>query len=160
MTLQYPTLPFPRERDTLLLSIFMSHNPLGIDFTSWNRCRLFLRALFLSDITTVDGTTIDKLMLSQPPDNFQPMSSYDFPEEQPSEHDWAEWARFWQAYTYDNDTLPSKLGSWINPSHSIWRWHFHAASKTLLCRIPGGAHTYRPRSGLSQLRSAQIYEYF
>jgi hypothetical protein len=49
---------------------------------------------------------------------------------------------------YDNYLLPSKLGSWINPSHRIWRWHFHAASKTLLCRVPGGAHIYGPRSGL------------
>jgi hypothetical protein len=59
----------------------MTHNPLGIDFISWNRCRLFLQALFFSDIATADGGTIDSALLSQLQDDFRPMSAYDFPEE-------------------------------------------------------------------------------
>jgi hypothetical protein len=47
LNLQYPSLPFPREQDRLLLDIFMANNPLGIDFISWNCCRLYLRALTL-----------------------------------------------------------------------------------------------------------------
>ncbi len=52
--MQFPTIPPPRKRDQVIMDIIFFH-PLNSTEIAWlNRCRVYLHALFLSDITTAD----------------------------------------------------------------------------------------------------------
>jgi len=49
----------PRHRDIELMRIFLKHGLHGHKLVSMNRCHMFLKAIFLSDICTSDGKAID-----------------------------------------------------------------------------------------------------
>lgn len=158
--LAYPTLDIPRDGDIALIAIYLRLRPHAKDFISWNRVRLFLRAIFLSDITTADGKYIDPLYLHGPVDEYRPMSSYDFPEERPSHYDWNVWTSFWSEYTLENDTLPRPLGRWLAPSHRQHEWFYQADADILLHRVEGGARVFGRRSTGLRTRSEHQYELF
>jgi hypothetical protein len=56
----YPILPYPRENDLTLLEIWLSHGIKDDRLRSLMRCRLFLCAIFLSDIATANGRRLDQ----------------------------------------------------------------------------------------------------
>ena len=120
--------------------------------------RLFLRAIFLSDITTADGKYIDSLFLNGPFDDFRPMSAYDFPEECPSISDWNVWISFWSEYTMEHNALPRPLGKWQATTHRQHDWFYREDADILLHRVNGGTRVFGRRSTGSRTRSDQQFE--
>ncbi len=48
----YPSLAMPYQQDRMLVEMFLDAGYKGLQLQGLNRCRLVLRLLFLSDITT------------------------------------------------------------------------------------------------------------
>lgn len=51
----------PREHDCLIMAELIPFSFSAEDLLAFNHCRMYLRALFMSDITTGDGTMILEL---------------------------------------------------------------------------------------------------
>jgi len=49
----------PRMHDREIMQIFIEHGLTGMELTAMNRCRMCLHTIFLSDICTGDGTTME-----------------------------------------------------------------------------------------------------
>ena len=62
--MKHEEIPFPRERDRLLVEIFLGEEYVGEELRQLNRVRIFLQMLFLSDIATADGRRPDPTYLS------------------------------------------------------------------------------------------------
>jgi hypothetical protein len=54
----FPPIPFPRERDQVIMEIIFSLDLIFNTVKSPNRCRGALKAIVLSDITTADGRSL------------------------------------------------------------------------------------------------------
>jgi hypothetical protein len=52
--MQFPNITPPQERDQVIMDIIFSHPLDSTKIARLNRCRVYLQALFLSDITTAD----------------------------------------------------------------------------------------------------------
>jgi hypothetical protein len=65
---------------------------LGTDtIKRWGRCWGAMKAIFLSDISTVDGRYLDLLF---DPGITMLGSTYQFPREKPTRNDWDHWINF------------------------------------------------------------------
>ncbi len=53
--MQFPNITLPWERDQVIMDIIFSHLLDSTKIARLNRCRVYLQALILSDITTADG---------------------------------------------------------------------------------------------------------
>ena len=159
LSIDYPTIPIPRERDHLLIDLYHQiAAEWGTEaFISWNRCRIACLALFLSDIVTADGRAIDPRYLDGSVMQDPPLSAYEFGQERPCEADWVVWRRFWSEYTFPGYTLYTHLGPWICSSHRPNEWYYNQATDTLFRRTAGGGSFYK-RSGNSRSRSQQRFE--
>jgi hypothetical protein len=51
----FPTIPLPRERDQVIMEVFQAESLSPETISGLGKCRGALKAIFLSDITTVDG---------------------------------------------------------------------------------------------------------
>ncbi len=120
--MQFPTIPPPREGDQVIMNIIFSHPFDSTIIARLNRCRVYLHALFLSDITTASGKYLEHFVFN--PGGITKQSRYSFPQEQPSRQDWDRWINFWHEYTTTGSILKSPLGRWINPTHWIWQWYY------------------------------------
>ena len=87
---------------------------------SINRCRVFKKILFLSDLVTADGACLEEFALAPTKGS----STYDFPPEFPTPTDWSIWSCFLRSLTCSRDRLHSPLGCWTSASHRIWEWHY------------------------------------
>ena len=127
MFLSYPTIPFPRERDHVLTNFYQQqdYDPDMLYFRSFMRCRIAVKAIFLSDIVTPDGKMIEEKYLFPQQFHSPPQSTYDFSEERPSDEDWQHWVEFWHAVTYPGFVLPTSLGPWIHDTHRIQEWFYN-----------------------------------
>jgi hypothetical protein len=52
--MQFPTIPLPWESDQFIMDIIFSHPLDSTKIARLNRCRVYLHALFLSDIMIAD----------------------------------------------------------------------------------------------------------
>ena len=158
ITLDYPTIQIPRERDYLLLELYM-RSGWGIDYyISWNRCRIACKALFLSDTVTACGYFIDSRFLMSAILDDPPLSAYDFGREQPCEADWEVWREFWREFTNPGYRLRVALGPWICSSHRPNEWYYHPSSDTLFRRTAGGGQFYsRDSTNTGRSRSQQRF---
>ncbi len=101
-----------------------------------NRCRLYLRVLFLSDIAHGDG----KHMISNGFNGIKPFdSSLIWPQQgKPSENNWRTWKRFLRReFLQPNGSyqLQTPLGTWIDHEdrhHRLWRKHRHIDGVSIL----------------------------
>jgi hypothetical protein len=82
----FPTIEPPRERDQAIMEIILSQNLDFTDIIRINRCRVYLQALFLLDITMADGKYLKHYIFD--PGGATTWSQYKFPREQPSRQDW------------------------------------------------------------------------
>lgn len=108
--------------DATIMTIVMDADLSQQQIVSINRVRLFLHAIFLSDIVTANGRRIDRRLLASTAIPLR--STYLFPREQPTAADWKIWYDFWQGYTYDGLILWKPLGKWVYPTHNQWTWFY------------------------------------
>ena len=60
-----PTIPFPRERDQVIMEIVLERTSATAEIQSLNRCRGMLQCIFLSDLVTADGRYLESSFLTQ-----------------------------------------------------------------------------------------------
>ena len=51
------------------------------------------------------------------------LSSFVFPQEEPSVRNWVAWRAFWSSQLRRDGTLERPLGVWTHPTHQAWLWH-------------------------------------
>jgi hypothetical protein len=101
-------IPFPRERDQVIMEIIFSHNLIFNVVKSLNRCRGPLETIFLSDITTADGRYLEHFIFD--PGGKTSRSQYKFFLEQPTREDWGCWMNFWHSFTTMGGKFKVPLG--------------------------------------------------
>jgi hypothetical protein len=124
-----------------------------------NRCRLALKLLFLSDITTACGRLLNISLVLRPACPNKNVSAFVFPNEHPSPRDWELWLELWTAFAGPGWGLRNPLGTWEHPTHRRWEWFYDARddllihlvsnTETIAYSIPGDGH---------RLQSRQIYQ--
>jgi hypothetical protein len=78
----YPAIALPRERDQVIMEIFLSVD-LGPDLLrSLGQCRVAHEAISLSDFTTADGNYLKEFVFV--PGSREKASTFKFPCEQPT----------------------------------------------------------------------------
>ena len=122
--LDYPSLPLPCKGDALLVHLFRDAGYRGKQLQALNRCRMALKLLFLSDITTACGRLLETSLLLKPAQQNKSVSKFVFPNKQPSCSDWRLWLEFWMAFLGPGWGLYIPLGAWENPTHRRWEWFY------------------------------------
>jgi hypothetical protein len=100
-----------------------------------NRCRVFLRVLFLSDICSADGTTILHAF-RKGERSADRISNLDWPfQPRPPRSDWVHWERS-LASLEECGKLLKPLGTWVACSHQQWQC-FYDSSTTIIYHTLG-----------------------
>ncbi len=60
--MKFPSIAPPRENDKVIMDIIVDQPIDPLEIARLNRCRVFLQALFLSDIMTADGKYIENFV--------------------------------------------------------------------------------------------------
>lgn len=154
--LTYETIPFPRRFDDTIMSFLRQHLNTASLLASINRVRCYLHLLFLSDMSTADGNSIESELLKV---NAQPLpSKYSFPPEYPTREDWLYWAEIWNKALGRHQALPRPLGDWLHESHIQWRWFFDSSSDSIVEVTAKGRHTFTKDSTQNtSTRSGGVY---
>jgi hypothetical protein len=113
--MSYPGIPNPREQDHAIMDIFFSHDLDSESIKYLNRCRGAMKAIFLSDISTVDGKYLEHFVFD--PGMAAVGLTYIFPREKPTRDNWATWIDFWHSYTTTGGKLKTPRGNWKNVMH-------------------------------------------
>lgn len=87
--MKFDEIPHPRTNDQTIMDFLQNFITSKHQLLQINRCRCFLRLLFLSDITLADGKSVDPTMITRRP--LPKTSIYTFPPERPANVDWLEW---------------------------------------------------------------------
>ena len=138
--------PPQRENDAYLMEYFASSFPFSskkstrrAEWLSLNRCRLFLRVMFLSDITTGDGRSIRQDYLLYKASSPRPETSRwnCWPLQKPTKHDWTRWTFALRQLSSNTGYLHSihHLGAWIRNPHQHRLWRHDPASNTLFLHL-------------------------
>jgi hypothetical protein len=152
--MKYPTIPYPRERDQVIMELALDRASSPSEIASINRYQGMLQCIFLSDVVTADGRYLECFVFDPGP--FRRRSSYHFPRESPSQKDWETWFEFWHSYVLTGDKLAVPLGKWINLMHRKWLWY--TSPKEGLIRIEDGyVHHYLPSQGMRRTRSTPVF---
>ena len=103
----------------------------GTKLESVNRCRIYTKSLFLSDVANAAGNRIDSTR-SGSEEDYSYANSCSYPNTSPSELDWMVWEHFWKQYCMPDGTFPRTLGKWLQPSHKYWRWRYNPVTDTII----------------------------
>ena len=119
-----------RKNDKNIMTCFTNNGIRGYQLAAVNRCRVFLKAIFLSDITTGDGIFITRSAYDG--HHHQSFSdTYEWPTQgKPGEMDWFEWKQAIES-TFDvrspllRLSLSYQIRDWDEdiPPHQ-WRWWY------------------------------------
>ena len=130
-----------RKNDKKLMECFINNGIYGYDLASINRCRLFRKVVYLSEITTGYGIYIAR-PLYYGIQNQWLMTIYEWPNQgKPVNHDWTEWRRVINSTFFVS--LPSlvlplsyQLREWDEDiPQSQWRWWYCAYESRLVYEI-------------------------
>ena len=120
-----------------------------------NRCRCYGHILFLSDISTADGTLIEDTFLTGP---FTPLLlSFTFPPEEPTSLDWMVWHRLLQSWPSLTSQHGITLGQWRHAPHHPWRWYFDAKQHTVYEQVQDTFMVLQHAPGRTRLESSYCY---
>jgi hypothetical protein len=154
----HPEIPLPRERDALMIDLFIAAGHTGEELRGLNRCRIKLQMLFLSDTMTANGKQIHRPhMLTQV--EVQSASKYKFPRQEPMALDWVEWTCFWTRFTHSGLYLIDPLEQCTALTHRNWTWFYDVAEEVLQHTTDDGVDYYHKTSGRRRTRCEQHYEY-
>lgn len=120
LDMQYDDIPLPPIGDTTIMSLLQPVTQNSTDLSRINRCHCYLNLLFVSDMTTADGTQMNDDLITG---RRQPLpSKMKFPCEEPSQLDWKCWHKCWETATRNTPGMetshsPPELGSYL--SHTM-----------------------------------------
>lgn len=155
LEMEYDDIPMPRQGDTTIMQFLHDITLTDTELARVNRCRNYLHLLFLSDITTADGTKLDADMIMGR--RIPQRSKMKFPREEPSKLDWECWIKVWRAATRPDWKLAQPLGPPINHSHIIWTWFWDSDTESIFERSAGGLQRYAPPLTRRRTRGEQIF---
>jgi hypothetical protein len=126
-----PTIP--RKYDSSLMDQFLKLGFTDTQLCTLNRCRVYLQVIFLSDITSADGSIIipeckqgvrlaDRVSVLQWPI-----------QERPSSSAWTLWTQALQHFENRNRLL-IPLRQWVGETHQRWRWFVTPTKKHIFYR--------------------------
>ena len=126
-----------RENDELIMESIFKYKQHFTDreFILVNQCRMYLKLMFLSDMMSGDGKTIDPSFLDGKL-SFDRTSIWSWPKQNnPSKLAWNQWRRAislsW-GITLENRYCNMRLGRWIPHKYMNMSWHFSYNDRTNL----------------------------
>jgi hypothetical protein len=147
----YKQLEPKRKRDVFLMPWFLQQGYRANDLQKLNHCRLYLQATCLSDISTADGSALQKELLNgqvktvhTPTIAMQP---------HPSQLDWELWNQALKPLTSRSLQLKTKLGKWMQPPQKEDRYLYSPSVDRLYIRYNLIWRQYRRRITRSSHRS-------
>jgi hypothetical protein len=152
----YPSIAMPCRHDRLLVDMFIEAGYKGLQLQGLNRCRFALRLILLSDITAVCGQFLDVKRLVAPQSSQNHLSTFPFPNKQPSRSNWKTWLEFWTAVAGPGGSLNQPLGEWVGLTHRNWFWFYRPHKDILYCRNEDRIEAY-VRSASRRVWSGQTY---
>jgi hypothetical protein len=121
----------PRANDKLLVPLFGLLGFRGQELLHLNMCRLFLRVLWLSELTTADGLSLERHAV-QPPFLISCRRQCHFPKQgDPPKEAWATWLRALRRLCHSDHQfkLKERLGPWSDKN--AIRWWYEPRSQRL-----------------------------
>lgn len=135
----YPEAWLPsltRENDCFLMPTFIQLGFPPPTLKRLNKCRLYLQALTLLDLTSADGRTIlpsakhGKILEDRPSTLLWPTQG------RPTKAAWTEWAKALSMLEL-NGKLLQPLGRWLTSSHQAWQHFIHLPTLDVYLLNPG-----------------------
>ena len=114
-----------RENDIPLMDIVVKSKYLDKSNLTWfNKCRMYLKVFFLSDIVTSDGQRLREDILSATPNSNSHLNLGWPVWGKPPTSAWSIWRRTLRILLTDGISLEvnKTLGAWINFDYSNWEW--------------------------------------
>ena len=152
---RYPALVLPREGDAPIMQFLFHAGFSGKRLVQLNRCRIALRSMFVSDLTSADG----RCFLAADPDRYGASglrsTPYQFPREEPSVADWTVWYGAWRSLTTTGWILPRPLGRWLCRPTTTWNWMYDEANKRIQNLRDG--QWYEPITAQTNTRSNKLF---
>ena len=118
--------PLQRDNDSYIMDhILDSHQFKPYEIRKLNYCRLYLRAVTISDLTLASGISLDPTML-QGDLSIRSASSRWHPihQDRPSETEWRLWRKANLLWSSSNGTLHQPVQRWLKPIHDQRQQHF------------------------------------
>jgi hypothetical protein len=108
------------------------------DLTDINRCRVYLRVFFLSDIANIQGDTIEEWAIKGERSNAR-HSTWHWPVQQkPPRTMWNKWKDALIAFFNDETTLTTPMGDWLNmQNHQESEWWLSVQEKCIYRQYNG-----------------------
>ena len=131
----------PRKNDQFLMDLLLPHIPSPSIHYALNACRIYLRILTLSDLVTLDGSSILPNILHGKQYRH---STLKWPHQEIPHHWWSTWKLYITSYISPYISL-HRLGSWISTPHQRWQW-FQLSPTSII------SHTYHTYSSTSSFR--------
>jgi hypothetical protein len=118
-SLEVPQLQ--RQNDVYLMDVILEKgNFIAAEIRRLNYCRLYLGAITLSDITTVNGTLIDPGKKQGMPSLFSSLPIQNIiVQERPADKEWKLWAKAQKLWTHPDGSVITALGPWSLPIKNI-----------------------------------------
>ena len=105
------------------------------DLAAINRVRKAYRVLYLSDITTIEGTDIEETYREDHQSGSQRQSKFSWPTEKVTPDDRLVWTDAIQRISSLQCVFSYTLGAWTTTSHQIYKWFFDPTTNTVVHRI-------------------------
>jgi len=130
--LDIPDFQVPREGDQEIMRVFLRAGVRQDEIATLNRCRMYSRVIFTSDICTGAGNQVDvRWLRGQVSQNY---ARYEWPRTgEPTNSEWASWERSIKVvYNLDNRLrLPQRLGGWHFPMNTRNQWYLDLEDQRL-----------------------------
>jgi hypothetical protein len=122
-------MAFPREGDQFIMQAFFKKGYSREILLRLNRVRIYLQALFISDILTASGNKINTEMTAQSMTQRKQLRLR-WPIEHPTGPDFQLWRDAVRALCPSRDNR-TRMGPFIAPTHRIWNWRWDKGSGSL-----------------------------
>jgi len=127
----------PWEGDKEIMKFFLQQGIVGMELASMNRCRMFIKATYLSDICMGDGKYMDTRFWDG---KATCTTEYQWPRmEKPTTYEWNTWIK--------NLTIALSLGWRDSLEHSLGNWNNNQRTKDGLFLEMAGDHLWTSQNG-------------
>jgi exonuclease III len=118
--------PLQRVHDAHIMDIVLqSKKYTASEIRRINYCRLFLQAVTLSDLATVDGQYVDASKLKGHPSlRSSSTTLMHINQDRPSESEWSLWKKVNHLWSNEDGRFHQSLGRWLLPIHKQREQHF------------------------------------
>ena len=132
----------PRQYDRSIMEIFNGWELKDKDMESINRCRVYLKVLYVSDVSNYEGTEIMEEAFEVR--SFR-HSTLVWPHQvRPTKSDRNIWRKHLYRLCYDGNKLITSLGRWINKNNQVWKFMICNEKINLLRTIDGQQRRLKP----------------